>query len=186
MGSKRTLDISIVLCEIAGIIMVIFYMGNLGEKAGIVAVMGAVAVIFLIMYIRDGDQYRQEYTVWEKSRTISQIVLLSEENIELAGWDIYGKTSIVFGRDEREAGSPAIGNIDIDLRDTAFAGAVDREHAVMNYYNGEWYLEDLESENGVRVQKAGVKEKFKVAAGSPCRIDRGDIVYIGLTMLKVR
>ncbi|MDR2889651.1 MAG: FHA domain-containing protein [Lachnospiraceae bacterium] len=184
MSDRRTLDISIVLCELFSIILVIFFLGELKGKAGIVAVMGAVAVIFIIVFIRDGDRYRQSDPS-VNSNSISQIVLLNEENIEIACWDIYGKVSIVFGRDEQEPGSAAIGNIDVDLRDTSFAGGVEREHAVMNYYNGEWFLEDLESENGVRVQKPGDNNKYKILPGSPCRIDREDYIYLGFTKLRV-
>ena len=61
----------------------------------------------------------------------------------------------------------------------------DVEHAVLNYSAGSWYVEDLNSKNGVSVQK-GDKRKYKLAPGHPCLLARGDILYIGLVRLMIR
>ena len=43
--------------------------------------------------------------------------------------------------------------LDSRKKNTDYAGTVDSEHAVMNYSNGSWYIEDLDSENGTRAGK---------------------------------
>lgn len=42
----------------------------------------------------------------------------------------------------------------INLQNTEYGGMVDRQHAVLNYAAGQWYIEDLGSRNGVRIQDA--------------------------------
>ncbi len=75
--------------------------------------------------------------------------------------DTPSMTSIVFGRDERE-------------------------RAVMNYSNGCWYIEDLDSENGTRLQRGGKGKKYKVSSREPCRIEQGDVIYLGLAPVKIQ
>lgn len=47
--------------------------------------------------------------------------------------------------------------VDIDLSDVEYASLISKEHAVLNYSSGSWFIEDLESENGV-----GIKGLMKV------------------------
>ena len=75
--------------------------------------------------------------------------------------------------------------VNINLANPTYAGTVDVEHAVLNYSAGSWYVEDLNSKNGVSVQK-GDKRKYKLAPGHPCLLARGDILYIGLVRLMIR
>ena len=75
--------------------------------------------------------------------------------------------------------------MDINLMNTAFAGMVDRQHAVMNYTAGQWYIEDLNSANGIRIQKKDGKV-YEVSGTQPCVVEKGDILYIGLTKLATK
>ena len=111
---------------------------------------------------------------------ISELLLLGEDNNVTDTWDIYGKTSIVFGRDEGEF------QVDVNLKNTDYAGTVDGEHAVMNYSGGGWYIEDLDSENGTRIQRGGEGKMYKVSSREPCRIEQGDVIYLGLAPVKVQ
>ncbi len=115
-----------------------------------------------------------------KKRGISEILLIGEDNNITDTWDIYGKTSIVFGRDEGSF------QVDVNLKNTDYAGTIDGEHAVMNYSSGSWYIEDLDSENGTRIQRGGNGKVYKVSSREPCRVERGDIIYLGLAPIKVR
>ena len=48
-------------------------------------------------------------------------------------------------------------------------------------HNGQKYkLEDLESENGTRIQRGGEGEKYRVSSREPCKIEKNDIIYLGL------
>ena len=57
---------------------------------------------------------------------ISELALLSEEDTELMVWDMYGKVSLVIGRDVGE------NQVDVDLSQSSYPGMVDVEHAVLN------------------------------------------------------
>ena len=91
--------------------------------------------------------------------SLTEIVLLNEEDQALSSWTLYGKTGMVIGRDSGE------NQVNINLANSTYAGTVDVEHAVLNYSAGSWYVEDLNSKNGVSVQK-GDKRKYKLAPGT--------------------
>lgn len=110
---------------------------------------------------------------------ITEAVLLSEEDTELMSWDMYGKTSLAIGRDVRE------NQVDIDLSRSTYASMVDIEHAVLNYSAGNWYVEDLGSANGISVKKAD-NRVYRLFPGTPCRLERGDCLNVGLNRLLLR
>lgn len=111
---------------------------------------------------------------------ITEIVLLNEEGRPLAAWPLYGKASMVIGRDVGE------NQVNINLSPSTYASMIEVEHAVLNYTSGSWYVEDLASKNGVSVQKRMDGRKYKLAPDQPCRLDPGDIIFIGLTRLLLR
>ena len=51
-----------------------------------------------------------------------------------------------------------------------------------NFCLDQWYVEDLGSQNGVKVRKAEDGECYKVM-GRPCRVQAGDVLYIANTKL---
>jgi pSer/pThr/pTyr-binding forkhead associated (FHA) protein len=63
---------------------------------------------------------------------------------------------------------------------------IDIEHAVLNYADNHWYIEDLGSKNGVVLQKKADGRKYKLAADQPCKLDQGDVIIVGLTKLLAR
>lgn len=110
--------------------------------------------------------------------TLTEIVLLNENAQRLTSWNIYGKNGLVIGRDIGE------NQVDINLDQTAYASMIDIEHAVLNFSGNDWYVEDISSKNGVNIQKTDGK-KYKLAYGKPCKLERGDIIYIALTRLQI-
>ena len=74
----------------------------------------------------------------------------------------------------------------MDLKNTDYAGTVDKEHAVMNFSGGSWYIEDLESENGTRIRRSGEDKAYKISFREPCRVGKGDVIYLGLAPLKIQ
>lgn len=74
----------------------------------------------------------------------------------------------------------------VSLKNTDYAGTVDGEHVVMNYSGGSWYIEDLDSENGTRMQRNGEDKPYRVSSREPCKVEKGDIIYRGLAPLKIR
>lgn len=180
MNKKITLDIAIVISCITGIILSYVYLENMTEKQISMGILGLVGVLFIILTALDTQKAKRPEHYEPKRKEISEILLLGEENNVTAVWDIYGRTSIVFGRDERE------NQVDINLKNTDYAGTIDGEHAVMNYSDGSWYIEDLESENGTRIQRGGEGRKYRVSSREPCKVEKNDIIYLGLAPLRIQ
>ena len=105
-----------------------------------------------------------------------RLILLDEEDQPVKSWDIAGRISILIGKSGGED------DVDVDLEDCAFSAFIDYEHAALNFCMEQWYIEDLGSQNGVRVRKADDGECYKVM-GRPCRVAPGDILYIAKTRL---
>ena len=66
-----------------------------------------------------------------------------------------------------------------------YASMIDVEHAVLNYAKDAWYVEDISSKNGVSVRKSDGR-KYKIAYGKPCKLEQGDIIFIGLARLQIQ
>lgn len=182
MSRKTTLDIVIIISCFTGIILSYVYLENFIEMIVSLITLGTVGLLFLILAFIDNAKTKS----WEKygystgQVGISEILLLGENNNITDTWDIYRKTSIVFGRDEGE------NQVDINLKNTDYAGTIDREHAVMNYSNGSWYIEDLDSKNGTRIQRNGIDKPYMISSREPCKVEKGDIIYLGLAPFKIR
>ncbi len=110
--------------------------------------------------------------------TLTEVALLGEDDTQLAFWNIYGKNGIVIGRDIGE------NNVTINLDNSTYASMIDIEHAVLNYSGDCWYIEDISEKNGVSIQKQDGR-KYRLAYGKPCRLEKGDIIYIALTRLQI-
>ena len=180
MNRKIALDIAIAISAITGIILSYVYLDNFMEKRISVSVLVTICIYFFVLAAIDRRRERKTERYETQTKEISEILLLDEDSNITDTWDIYGKTSIVFGRDEGEF------QVDVNLKNTDYAGTVDGEHAVMNYSNGNWYIEDLDSENGTSIQRGGEGKKYLVSSREPCKVEKNDIIYLGLALIKVR
>lgn len=163
MNRKTTLDIAILISCLTGMILSYVYLDNYIEKEISLLILGVTGALFFMLAIKDRNKADDSEKYGTRRKELSEIHLLGEEGNVTATWDIYGKTSIVFGKDERE------NQVDVNLKNTDYAGTVDGEHAVMNYFNGNWYIEDLDSENGTRLQRAGEGKNTGYLQESPAR-----------------
>ena len=182
---KRVLDLAIVCLSLAVMGIVLLYPDQVTWREPILITAGALTILFLLMAGRDTRDRKMITEQRDLSQTgekelITEIVLLSEEDRPLMTWDLYGKTAMVIGRDVKE------NQVDIDLGQSAYASMVDIEHAVLNYSAGDWYVEDLGSTNGISVKKAGDGRVYKLSRDTPCRLERGDCLYIGLNRLLLK
>lgn len=142
------------------------------------AICGIVFLAFLLLAVMDSLPTKRKRGA--NGRGIQELLLLDEEGNEISAWHIGGKTSLLIGRDEHKE------NVDINLQNTEYGGMVDRQHAVLNYAAGQWYIEDLGSRNGVRIQDAKDGKLYQVSKEHPCRINAGDIIFIGNTRLRAK
>ena len=142
--------------------------------------MGLLALIAFCCLIRD---WRRRGPVKKAAkadrRGIYELALLNEQNDVLRTWTIQGLPSVVIGK------STPYTHADIDLRETAFAALVDTEHALLNYTGTGWYIEDNDSHNGIGIEKPD-GYKYRISKIEPCKIEKGDILYIANTRLLVR
>lgn len=109
---------------------------------------------------------------------LTEVVLLGEDDTRLASWNIYGKNGIVIGRDIGE------NNVTINLDNSTYASMVDIEHAVLNFSGNSWYIEDISEKNGVSIQKSDGK-RYKLSYAKPCKLEKGDIIFIALIRLQI-
>ncbi len=175
MNKKTFVDM--VICSISAAIMILCmaYMEDCREKELLLAVCAGSLVIFLLLAIFDVNAAKAVKR--KKGGAIQVLVLLDEDGGEISAWHIGGKTSVLIGRDTKNE------NVDINLQNTEYGGMVDRQHAVLNYAGGKWYIEDLGSKNGVRIQNTEDGKIYQVSREHLCRVNAGDIILIGNTRL---
>lgn len=183
MSGKRFLDIFICCLTAAVMILSYIYMEQERSKQICLTIGAVVLVVFLVLAVLDSDKVGKRRNKPRNRRGdrrgIHSLILLDEEDREIAEWNIAGKISVLIGRDSHRE------NVDVNLMNTAFAGMVDRQHAVLNYTAGQWYIEDLDSTNGIRIQKRDGM-LYEVSAGQPCLVEIRDVLIIGLTKLEAR
>ncbi len=184
MNRKRAIDLAIMLVSISLLLIVLAYPQHIRHHVPLLCLSGILTVIFLALAIKDSRSNVEKASGWageaRREALATELVLLSEEDTELCVWDIYGKTAVVIGRDIKE------NQVDIDLNGSPYASMVEIEHAVMNYTSGSWYVEDLGSKNGIKVKKAMDGKVYQLSADTPCKLECGDIVYVGLNRLLLR
>ena len=111
---------------------------------------------------------------------ISYVALIGEQGNELLKWSLEGKTAIVIGKGtETEP-------VDIDLSGSAMAQMISKQHAVLNYTDNGWYVDDIDSKNGNRVKKKNQSALLDVKLVGAVEVEAGDIIYIANAMLQLR
>ncbi len=123
---------------------------------------------------KDAKGYKKSGTYHEAKA--GQLVLLDEHDKPLKSWDLVGKTALILGKknDEEE--------VDVDLTDCEYSTFINDQHAVLNFCLDSWYLEDLGSQNGVKIKKVEDGGCYQVT-NRPCRVSAGDVIYLASTRL---
>ncbi len=102
----------------------------------------------------------------------SALVLLGEGQRAIREWDLLGHTSVLVGKESGEQ------QIDINLANTEYSSFVDDQHAMLNFTETGWYVEDLGSKNGTSLLRPGNDREQLLAPGVPCKILPGDVLCI--------
>ena len=192
MKKIKAIDLIISSIGIAIVSIAFLYIDNLKLKIFMVALNLIIAITFLYLAIFK-DTEENEYVIKSnKIRThfnilnsLSRINLLNEQDNIIKSWDLYGKTALVIGKDRKNQYNK-VTLVDINLNDCAYATLIDVEHAVLNYSNGCWYIEDLYSKNGISIKKQTETRKYKLSPEQPYKLEKGDIIYLGLTELEIK
>ena len=175
---KILLDTAILLISLL-LCIAVWYM-ELPQNVSLViltpaALLCILAVVDVVKQISRKHEKRQPE---HKDRPmVHELVLLDEQDRPVKSWNLAGKTSLIIGRGNQDE------DIDIDLADCEYGALVDSQHAVLNYSLDRWYLEDLDSHNGVKIKKVEDGICYQVMLSRPCRVMAGDIIYIANTRL---
>lgn len=110
---------------------------------------------------------------------VSKIMLLNEEGRSIMEWSLSSKTCLIIGKGSQKE------PVDLDLSGTAEAMMISKQHAVLNYTDKGWYIDDIDSKNGTRVKKNGQNSIMDVKLVGAIEVEAGDIIYIANTVLKV-
>lgn len=149
------------------------FVENLYIRFGIILWIIIIAIISFILYCL----YEDRKISMIDNTIISKVQLINEDEKMIEEWDLTGKVSVVIGRNTSEE------KVDIDLSKSIYSTAIDINHAVLNYAEGNWFVEDLSYDNEVIIQKLEDNKKYNIVKGSPCTLNKGDIIYISKVKL---
>ena len=106
-------------------------------------------------------------------------MLISEDGRGIKSWNTKGKVSLLVGRNTKN------NEVDIDLSNVEYSELISRQHAVLNYAEGAWYIEDIGSSYGTGLKKVN-EERFKLDIERLYELSLGDIIYIANTKIMVK
>lgn len=174
---KKAVDIVILLCSIILAICIYFLPWKEGWSLaglGLLLIFAVVSMIDLCHLSKKRTEKEKIHPI--KSTKIERLILLDEQEKPIKSWEIANQIGFVIGRTGKEI------QVDIDLEGCEYSSLIDFEHATLNFCMEHWYVEDLNSHNGVKIKKVEDGQCYKVM-GRPCRVGVGDILYIANTRL---
>lgn len=166
------IDILITLISIATFYYIYFINTELTLKYmgyGLIAIFSIFIIVRILSSTLKG----------KKNGGISKLILISEDGRSLKNWNLRGKVSFLIGRNTKD------NEVDIDLSEAEYSELVSRQHAVLNFAEGKWYIEDVGSSYGSGLKKVD-EEKFKLETERLYEINSGDTLYIANTKIMVK
>jgi hypothetical protein len=143
------------------------------KKAGLV-----VCALFLFFFIIKISVFVKKQEI--RYDGIKKLILKDDEGRNVKVWDIETKTAVLIGKKTRD------NEVDIDLSDADYATLVSKQHAVLNFSENCWYVEDLGSTNGSGVRRPKDNSKAKLELGKPFKLCIGDVIYIANLKILVK
>ncbi|MDR1066644.1 MAG: FHA domain-containing protein [Clostridiales bacterium] len=142
---------------------------------------GAILVVLIIaawlFFERRSTSYAYKE---EEERDINRFALIAKDGEREKEWHCAGVSSFLIGK------STPAEDVDIDFSDTQYCELVSNQHALLNYSEGFWYIEDLGSVNGVGIKKKGDEYAMRLKPFVSYKVDEGDVIYISRAKLLVR
>lgn len=170
-----TITVGFVLCSIFSGLYYWAYFIESYEDYKVISLIGIIVFMALVL-----TKAVSELETEVKVATISRICLIDEYEKSLGEWDILNKSSLVIGKSTKSRA------VDIDLSKTKDEYLISKNHAVMNYAGGNWYIEDLGSAYGVGIKKANGTFRRRLKIDTPYKVEIGDIIYINKVRLMFR
>ncbi|WP_124068052.1 FHA domain-containing protein [Clostridium sp. E02] len=174
---KIVLDLVVIIATISLCVGLNYMKYNIKWLWILSGVVGFFAVLDLFyQLIHSENNSIKEANNYINSGKPSQLILLNEQEKPIKSWDLAGKTALIIGKNSEEE------VIDVDLDECEYSTFIDPQHAALNFCLDVWYLEDLGSQNGVKIKKVEDGACY-IVSNRPCRLSVGDIIYIANTHL---
>lgn len=157
------------------LICVVIYMSIEDPDIKIGAIVFCVILGIICIILTYKSLEKQEIIV--KESNISKVELVNEENEIIREWDLIGQVSVIIGKSTKDE------KVFIDLNNSIYSPVIDNHHALLNYANGKWYVEDISQNEGIVIQKPDETEKYRIVKGSPCTVRKGDVIFISKVKL---
>lgn len=170
-------DILLLLCGTGLVAGILRHVGTQHWMLLLLTAVGACIICVLLCLVSSCQTERRQGDIEScQGHIIQRLILLDGQGKPVKSWNLDGRTSLIIGKAGQDQ------ELDIDLSDSEYASFIDFQHAVMNFSVDQWYVEDLESHNGVKVGKVEDGECYRVLH-HPCKVTAGDILYIANTKL---
>lgn len=178
-GTKKTFDIIIIDALISlAIIGAAYYIYFVNHNHTLKISVSILIILGIAFYIIKISVYAMSHG--KKELGITTLILIDGKGAYTTEWEIQGKKSLLIGKNTKNS------EVDIDLSNTEYPALVSKEHAVLNFAANNWFIEDIDSCNGVGVKKMDEVSKKKLQKDTPCKLDSGDIIYIANTKIFVK
>jgi len=172
MNKKRTasiiLNVAIVIC--AAVCLFFLYSSM---EPGALRVILTIAILLAVLGIIAYEiicRSRAGKKIKKRRPSISVLTLLGEDNRPIRVWDLTGKVGLLIGKSSGEH------EVDIDLSDTDYHTYIDPEHALLNYNESGWWLQDTSYRNGLSIIRQG--KELVLGSSAPARIEPGDVIRV--------
>lgn len=165
-----------ILLSIAMFLYFLYFINN----DTIIKVVGTVSAILLALIWLIFEYRNKAVVIKNHESNITKFVLITKDGEYEKEWHNEGMNSFLIGK------GTVLNEVDIELGDHPYSEYISNEHAVLNYSEGFWYIEDLESQNGVGLKKQGEEYSLKLKPLTSYKIDEGDIIYISKAKILVR
>lgn len=178
---------NLIWAAIGALVVVVLYLdAGVVMKAVFIGIIVVFAAFYMwFVYYKATNEMVMATPVKETKQTddrgkVHRLCLLNDEHQVLKQWELAGKAGVVIGK------NTASNQVDIDLGDTALSALISEEHAVLNYTSNSWFIEDFDSEQGTAVQKFLETDIQYLNKSEPKKLEAGDLIYIGKSILQVK
>lgn len=161
---KKSTAISLILLAISLAVLSFAWIDVFWQKCivlGMTALMLLFGIYLLFAPFRKG-----------KHANIQRLILINGDGERDKEWVIAEGMSFLIGR------SAPNHHVDIDLSENRYEDFVALSHAVLNRMGEDWYIEDMNTVNGVGIKKSGSDYNYRIQPNKPYKIDIGDMIYI--------
>lgn len=181
MKTKRMISYTVVtlIALMVAVFLYLLYFENQDTQLQLLGTFALLTVILIWGTIEYSRRSKPIIIEVEESN-IKKFVLMSGDGENEQEWYAGGAKSFLVGK------STAVTEVDIELGQTHASSYISNEHAILNYSQGDWYIEDLESRNGVGIKRKMDEHVFRIQPLTAYKINEGDIIYISKVKILVR